>query len=130
MARPEADLVIVRLRDLAAARSGDKGSSANIGVIARSPAIFSFLVGWLTPQRVLEYFRPLGPTGIQSHIFTKLEAINFTLEGVLAGGGSRSLRIDAQGKTLGQALLEMEVDLPVPLADTLLPERHGVHRHE
>lgn len=109
----------VKLRALAAARSGDKGSSANIGVIARSPEAFTFLRDWLTRERVLDYFRPLEPTGIVAHVFPKIESINFLLEGVLAGGGSRSLRIDAQGKTLASALLEMEVDAPVELIESL-----------
>lgn len=113
-------MVQMKLGVLACARSGDKGSSSNIGVIARTPAAFAFLKEWLTPERVLEYFKPLGPTGIQSHVFPKLGAMNYTLEGILAGGGSRSLRIDAQGKALAQALLEMDVEVPAALVSSLV----------
>ena len=121
MSKSSSDSTVqLKLGAIACARSGDKGSSSNIGVIARTPAGFQFLKNWLTADRVLEYFKPLGPTGIQSHVFPKLGAMNFTLEGVLAGGGSRSLRIDAQGKALAQALLEMDVEVPADTVSTLV----------
>lgn len=111
----------VRLGSIAAARSGDKGSSANIGVIARTEAGFRFLNAWLTSERVLDYFQSLGPSGIHRHAFPKLNAINFILDGVLAGGGSRSLRVDAQGKTLAQAILLAPVEVPTELIDDIIP---------
>jgi hypothetical protein len=111
----------VRLGTLAAARSGDKGSSANIGIVPRSSAAFHFLRDYLTPDRVLHYFAPMAPTGIRYHVFPKIECINFILEGVLAGGGSRSLRIDSQGKALGQAILEMPIEIPEDLFPQLVP---------
>ena len=116
----QSSTIQLKLGAIACARSGDKGSSSNIGVIARTPAGFLFLKDWLTPHRVLDYFKPLGPTGIQSHIFPKIGCMNFTLEGVLAGGGSRSLRIDSQGKALAQALLEMDVEVPADMVSTLV----------
>lgn len=102
----------VRLGDIAVARSGDKGDSANIGVIARTPAAYDLLRDRLTAQAVERYFAATGVVGVVRYELPNLGALNFILPGALAGGGSRSLRIDAQGKALGQALLEMVIDLP------------------
>lgn len=104
------------LRTLAFARSGDKGSSANIAVFGRTSAAYAWLRDHLTAERVEEWFKPLGVGKVIRYEVPNLEALNFVLPGVLAGGGSCSLRIDAQGKTLGQALLAMEVELPVELS--------------
>lgn len=98
------------LGQIAFARSGDKGSSANVAVFARSPAAYAWLVQHLTADRVEAYFRPLGVGRVQRFEVPNLAALNFVLPGILAGGGSRSLRIDAQGKTLGQALLLLPID--------------------
>lgn len=94
---------------LAYARSGDKGSSANIGVIAYNADGYDYLVKHLTAEKVENYFKHLGVISIVRYELPNLLALNFVLKGVLAGGGSRSLRIDAQGKALGQALLEMPI---------------------
>jgi hypothetical protein len=102
---------MIRLGDIAHARSGDKGSSANVGVIAYTPEGYSFLKTALTEASVADYFKPLGPTKVERFDLPKLEALNFVLTGVLAGGGSRSLRVDAQGKALGQAILEMKLPI-------------------
>ena len=99
----------LRLRDIAFARSGDKGSSANVAVFARDPEIYPFLVRCLTVDVVKRYFRPLGITSVTRHEVPNLEALNFVLTGALGKGGSRSLRIDSQGKALGQAILELEL---------------------
>lgn len=103
------------LRTIAFARSGDKGSSANVAIFGRSPAAYAWLRTHLTADRVEAYFRPLGVGTVVRYDVPNLEALNFVLPAVLAGGGSCSLRIDAQGKTLGQALLEMPVTLPPDL---------------
>ncbi len=103
------------LRTIAFARSGDKGSSANVAIFGRSPAAYAWLRTHLTADRVEAYFRPLGVGAVVRYDVPNLEALNFVLPAVLAGGGSCSLRIDAQGKTLGQALLEMPVTLPPDL---------------
>ncbi len=103
------------LRVIAFARSGDKGSSANVAIFGRTPAAYAWLRAHLTADRVEAYFRPLGVGAVVRYDVPNLEALNFVLPAVLAGGGSCSLRIDAQGKTLGQALLEMPVDLPPDL---------------
>ncbi len=101
----------IRLGEIAYARSGDKGSSANVGVIANTQEGFDFLCGFLTAARVERFFKPLGVGKVVRYELPNLGAFNFILPGVLAGGASRSLRIDAQGKTLGQALLEMKLEM-------------------
>lgn len=100
------------LSKIAYARSGDKGNSVNIGVIAYSQSGYECMKQYLTANRVQEYFKPLGVIETVRYDLPHLLAFNFVLKGVLAGGGSRSLRTDAQGKALGQALLEM----PIPIA--------------
>lgn len=102
----------VRLRDIAYARSGDKGASANIGVIARQPGCYATLVARLTVDTVHDFFRGLGVTSVTRYELPNLHALNFILHDALDGGGSLSLRIDAQGKALGQQLLEMELEVP------------------
>lgn len=99
----------VRLGDLAYARSGDKGDSSNIGVIATSQANFDLLARVLTAERVAEHFRPLGVTRAVRYELPNLLAFNFILHHALDGGGSVSLRVDAQGKAFGQMLLEMPI---------------------
>jgi hypothetical protein len=96
-----------KLRDIAIARSGDKGSNANIGVIAKKSEDFLFLKEFLTEERVQKYFEPFGVERTVRYELPNLEALNFILYGILQGGGSRSLRLDAQGKALGQILLEL-----------------------
>jgi hypothetical protein len=115
---------MIALREIAFARSGDKGNSANIAVFARTPAAYAWLREHLTAARVEEFFRPLGVGAVTRHEVPNLGALNFVLPHVLGGGGSRSLRIDNQGKTLGMALLEMAVDAPRTLA-TDCTDKHG-----
>ena len=98
----------IRLGEIAHARSGDKGTGANIGILAYNKEAYNFLYHSLTADKVAEFFVPLDPGEITRYELPNLNAFNFVLPQVLAGGGSRSLRIDAQGKTLGQALLEFE----------------------
>lgn len=100
---------MVQLSSLAYARSGDKGNNANIGVIAYTPENYEFLVKNLSAESVQEYFKSLGVTSTVRYELPNLLALNFFLHNVLAGGGSRSLRFDAQGKALGQALLQMKI---------------------
>ena len=103
------------LHAIAFARSGDKGSSANVAVFGRSPEAYAWLQTHLTAAKVEAYFRPLGVGPVRRYDVPNLEALNFVLPGILAGGGSCSLRIDAQGKTLGQVLLAMPVSPPPEL---------------
>ena len=101
----------VRLGEIAYARSGDKGSGANVGVIAYTPQGFEYLRDALSASRVERFYKRLGCGRVMRYDLPNLHAFNFVLPGVLAGGASRSLRSDAQGKTLGQALLELELDI-------------------
>ena len=103
---------MIPLREIAHARSGDKGNSANVAVFARTPAAYLWLREHLTAAAVESYFKPLGVGTVVRYEVPNLEALNFLLPDILAGGGSRSLRIDAQGKTLGMALLEMQINHP------------------
>ncbi len=97
------------LYDIATARSGDKGSHANIGVIAKDKNTYEELLALLTEEKVKFYFKKLNPQRVVRYELPNLYALNFVLENVLDGGGSCSLRLDSQGKTLGQALLLMEI---------------------
>jgi hypothetical protein len=110
---------MIPLRQIAFARSGDKGNSANVAVFARTEAAYEWLRQHLLASAVEEYFRPLGVGRVVRYDVPNLHAINFVLPNVLGGGGSRSLRIDSQGKTLGMALLEMPIDPPEPLTKEL-----------
>ena len=97
----------MKLGEIAYARSGDKGFSANIGVIAIEPDHYAFLKEKLTAEKVEAFFKKLGVQKVLRYELPYLYALNFVLVGALGEGGSRSLRIDSQGKALGQALLEM-----------------------
>jgi len=101
----------IRLGEIAYARSGDKGASANVGVIARTPAAYQQLRQHVTAEAVEAFFKPLGIGRVVRYELPNLAALNFVLPGILDGGGSVSLRIDAQGKALGQALLEMTLEV-------------------
>ena len=101
------------LYDIACARSGDKGGGANVGIIAYTPDGYEYLDQYLTAERVEAFFKPMGVGKVVRYNLPNLHAFNFILPNILAGGGSRSLRIDAQGKALGQALLEMPIEIPV-----------------
>ncbi|HEY8668567.1 MAG TPA: hypothetical protein VIL86_18110 [Tepidisphaeraceae bacterium] len=101
----------IQLGEIAYARSGDKGAASNIGVIAYTPAGFETLREILTAKAVAGFFKGLTPSRVQRFELPNLGALNFLLFDILDGGGSLSLRIDAQGKALGQALLEMEIEI-------------------
>jgi hypothetical protein len=102
----------IRVRDLATARSGDKGNHANIGVVARDDASFGILLSRLTAVRVQDYFKQLGVSRVERFELPNVLALNFVLYDALGGGASRSLRIDTQGKLLATALLELTLFLP------------------
>lgn len=102
----------VRLLDLAHARSGDKGDTANVGLIARRPAYYPVLVREVTAARVAEHFRGMITGDVVRYELPNLAALNFLLHGALGGGGTLSLKTDAQGKVFSTALLRMEIDIP------------------
>jgi len=105
----------IRLREIAYARSGDKGDTCNIGVLARGPAAYDWLRGWLTPARVRRFFADIALGEVTRFELDNLLGLNFLLEQTLGGGGTVSLLVDPQGKTLSQALLEMEASVPAEI---------------
>lgn len=109
----------IRLEDIAHARSGDKGDGSNVGVIAYTEAGFHLLRRELTAARVKAHFAAICKGPVERFEVPNLWALNFILHDSLGGGGSESVKSDAQGKTHGLALLRMELDLPgdVTLAD-------------
>ena len=102
----------VRLVDVAHARSGDKGDTANIGVIALRPEWYPWLERTLTRERVAAHFAGIIKGGVDRFALPNLNALNFLLHGALGGGGTVSLKTDAQGKVYSTALLRMVVDVP------------------
>lgn len=104
-------IVKTKLYEIAHARSGDKGNHANIGVIAYDAHGFSILKKSLTAEVVKDFFSPMSPTKVERFELPGIRAVNFLLHNVLGGGGSRSLRIDSQGKTLASVLLELEISV-------------------
>jgi len=104
----------IRVGALAHARSGDKGNTANIGVLAYTPGAYQWLVRELAPERVKAHFAEVCQGDVVRYELPNLLALNFVLHDVLGGGGTRSLRVDAQGKALGQAMLELEIPAPPP----------------
>jgi hypothetical protein len=101
-----------RLLDIAHARSGDKGDAVNVGLIARSPEHYAAIRDLVTPARVKTHFGPMVNGEVERFELPNLNALNFLLHGALGGGGTVSLKLDAQGKTFAAHLLRMEIDLP------------------
>jgi hypothetical protein len=104
----------IRLGELAHARSGDKGDTLNLGVVADTSVRYAWLVEHLTAGAVADFLRPLGIGSVTRYELPKVRALNFVVEHALAGGASRSLRLDTQGKALGTAILELPLPVPPP----------------
>jgi len=102
----------VPLSRIAFARSGDKGDTANVGVIALAPVAYEHLVRELTPARVKEHFSGVCGGQVERFELPNLSALNFLLHESLGGGGTVSLMLDAQGKTFGAGMLTLSVDVP------------------
>jgi len=100
-----------RLVDLAHARSGDKGDTANIGLIALKPQYYPILVKQVTAARVARHFKGMITGKVERYELPNLHALNFLLHGALDGGGTISLKTDAQGKVFSTALLRMEIEV-------------------
>jgi hypothetical protein len=111
----------IPLSELAHARSGDKGNHANIAVLAYTPVGFAWLRDNLSAERVHDYFLSMGPARVLRYEAPNVLALNFVLYDILAGGASRSLRIDPQGKTLALALLQMPIERPENVQEMVRP---------
>ena len=113
--RNRAATATLQLRYLAHARSGDKGDTANVGLIALEPEYYPLLVKQVTRQRVARHFRGMVKS-VDRFELPNLQALNFLLHGALDGGGTISLKTDAQGKVYSTALLRMQIPVPVAMA--------------
>jgi hypothetical protein len=102
----------VRLLDIAHARSGDKGDTANVGVIALRPEWFPVIQREVTLERVKTHFDGVITGDVERFELPNLNALNFLLHGALDGGGTLSLKTDAQGKVFSTALLRMRIEIP------------------
>lgn len=109
----------VRLLDIAHARSGDKGDTANVGVLAVRPEWYELLDRYLTRERVADHFKGLITGAVERFDLPNLAALNFLLHGALDGGGTLSLKTDAQGKVVSTALLRLVLDVPDEVAARL-----------
>jgi hypothetical protein len=109
----------VRLLDIAHARSGDKGDTANVGVIALEPRWYEVLEQFVTKGKVADHFRGMIEGDVDRYELPNLNALNFLLHGALDGGGTLSLKTDAQGKVYSTALLRMVIDVPDSEAERL-----------
>ena len=102
----------IKLLDIAHARSGDKGDTSNVGLIANTPKDYEILAEYVTAERVKEHFAGICFGEVERFDLPNLGALNFLLHESLDGGGTMSLRSDPQGKTYSAALLRMEIDIP------------------
>lgn len=102
----------VQLRDLCATRAGDKGDIANVALFAYDDAVYEAIRDHVSAERVREHFGDLVRGSVRRYEARNVLALNFVMEEALGGGGPRSLRSDNLGKTLGGALLRLEIDVP------------------
>jgi hypothetical protein len=111
----------IPLHRIAHGRTGDKGDTANVSVIAYRPEFFPLLVEQVTEERVAEIFRDRAPAAVRRYVLPNLGALNFVLEKVLDGGVNEALGLDTHGKTLAFLVLSLEVQVPAELAQSLAP---------
>ncbi len=107
----------VKLLKIAHGRSGDKGNGSNVGIIARHPDIYPFLKETLTEERVKAHMKHVCKGEVERYELPNIGALNFILNESLGGGGTVSLKLDAQGKTHASQVLRMDVDVPEELLD-------------
>jgi len=113
---------MIPLSSIAHGRSGDKGNHANVAVIAYTEPGYRWLCEHLTADKVAAYFAPLNPSRVERFEAPNVWGLNFLLHDALAGGASRSLRIDTQGKTYALALLQMPITPPPDLDKMQRPD--------
>lgn len=102
----------IKLIEIAHGRSGDKGDAGNVGVIARKPEYYPIIAQALTIERVKAHFAGICKGKVERFELPNIGALNFLLHESLGGGGTVSLKLDAQGKTLAAAMLKMEIEVP------------------
>ncbi|MDR9415738.1 MAG: hypothetical protein RI564_05610 [Gracilimonas sp.] len=102
----------VKLLKIAHGRSGDKGNGSNVGIIARHPEIYPFLKKELTAGRIKEHMKNVCKGEVERYELPNIGALNFILNESLGGGGTVSLKLDAQGKTHASQVLRMDIDVP------------------
>lgn len=101
----------VQLREVALARSGDKGNTVNIGLFASTREWYEAVVREVTAERVKQHFHGLVEGEVERYVMPNIHAVNFVLRGALAGGGSTSIRMDNLGKCFGANLLRLEIEV-------------------
>jgi hypothetical protein len=111
----------VQLRELCGFRAGDKGDLADIALFAADDEVYEVIVREVTAERVKAHFAEMVTGDVVRYEARNVLALNFVLHGALGGGGPRSLRADSLGKTLGGALVRLEIDVPDSLADRRRP---------
>jgi len=104
--------MIVKLNKIAYARSGDKGAHSNVGVLFENKRIYNWALKYLTESKIKKFFKSVVKGDVIRYRLDNIYGLNFILKNSLSGGGSESMQNDAQGKTYGQAILMMEVDIP------------------
>ncbi len=109
----------VKLIKIAHGRSGDKGDGSNVGIIARHPDVYPFLKENLTAEAVKEHMKHICKGEVERYELPNIGALNFVLHQSLGGGGTVSLKLDAQGKTHASLLLKMDIEVPQELLDKL-----------
>jgi len=110
---------VVKLIKIAHGRSGDKGNGSNVGIIARHPEIYPFLKEKLTPEVIKDHMKYVCKGKVDRYELPNIGALNFILHESLGGGGTVSLKLDAQGKTHASQVLRMDIDVPQKLLDLL-----------
>ena len=107
----------VKLIDIAHGRSGDKGDGSNVGIIARHPEVYPWLKEHLTAERVKRHMKHICRGEVERFELPNIGALNFVLHESLGGGGTVSLKLDAQGKTHASLLLRMDIEVPAELME-------------
>lgn len=114
------------LYQLAHGRAGDKGNTSNISVIAWNDACFKLLVEQATEAKVAQWFGYRHPLSVTRYVLPNLHAMNFVLEGILDGGVNDALNLDTHGKGLSFWMMDMPIDVPQAIADTLSVKEYSV----